>query len=112
MRSLFDDTKNPLFRLLCQIVNEIHAGKKLTILEILKRIFSLLEFIYVEAPEREREEKIVDALFNFNDAGFAEIPLGKIFSLSMSDTELEWLRAVLNDEKTAFLLPATLKEKT
>ena len=111
MRSLFDDTKNPLFRLLCQIVNEIHSGKKFTRKEILRRIFSLPEFIYLEAPEKEREEKIVDALFNFDGTGFAEIPSGKNFSLSMSDTELQWLRAVLADEETAFLLPATLRKK-
>ena len=111
MRSLFDDTKNPIFRLLCQIVNEVQSGKKFTRKEILRRIFSLPEFIYVEAPEREREEKIVDVLFNFDGAGFAKIPSGKIFSLPMSDTELQWLRAVLADEETAFLLPATLREK-
>lgn len=111
MRSLFDDTKNPVFRLLCQIVSEIHSGKKFTRRDILKRIFSLPEFIYVEAPEREREEQIVDELFNFNGAGFAEIPSGKNFSLAMSDTELNWLRAVLADEETAFLLPTALREK-
>ena len=27
MRSLFDDTKNPLFRLLCQIVNDVHFSE-------------------------------------------------------------------------------------
>lgn len=110
MRSLFDDTKNPLFRLLCQIVNEIHSGKKITRQEILRRIFSLPEFIYVEAPEEEREKNIVDTLFKFNGAGFAELPAGKNFSLPMSDTELQWLRAVLADAETAFLLPATLRK--
>ena len=63
MQSLFDDTKNPVFRLVCQIVKEIRAGAKLTRKEILARIFSLPEFIYVEAPEVEREENIVDTLF-------------------------------------------------
>lgn len=111
MRNLFDDTKNPLFRLLCQIVNEIHNGKKFTRQEILKRIFSLPEFIYVEAPEREREEKIVDTLFNFDNAGFVKTLSDKNFSLPMSDTELNWLRAVLVDEETAFLLPNDLRKK-
>lgn len=111
MRSLFDDTKNPLFRLLCQIVNEIHSGKKITRREILNRIFSLPEFIYIEAPERLREEKIVDTLFKFDGVGFAEAPSDKIFSLPMSDTELNWLRAVLTDKETAFLLPSKLREK-
>ena len=69
------------------------------------------EFIYVEAPEEEREKKIVDTLFKFNGAGFAELPSGKNFSLPMSDTELQWLRAVLADEETAFLLPAPLRKK-
>lgn len=111
MRSLFDDTKNPIFRLLCRIVNDIHAGKKFTRKEILAQIFSLPEFIYFEAPERIREEEIVDALFNFNREGFAEIPAGKNFSLPISDTELSWLGAVLADEEFAFAVPVELREK-
>lgn len=111
MRSLFDDTKNPVFRLLCRIVNEICDGARLTRRDILNRIFSLPEFIYVEAPERLREEKIVDLLFNFNDAGFAEISAQKNFSLPISDTELQWLRAVLADAEIAFVLPDELREK-
>lgn len=110
MRSLFDDTKNPIFCLLCQIVNEIQAGAKLTRKDILKRIFSLPEFIYVEAPEKEREEEIIDTLFKFNRAGFAE-PLGEKFYLPMSDTELCWLSAVLAAEELSFLLPVKLREK-
>lgn len=109
MRSLFDDTKNPLFRLLCQIVNEIQAGARYTRKDILERIFSLPEFIYVEAPERLREEAIVDAVFNFNDAGTAEIPLAKKVSLPASNTELSWLKSVLAAEET--FLPAELREK-
>lgn len=111
MRSLFDDTKNPLFRLLCRIVNEIHAGAKYTRKEILERIFSLPEFIYVEAPERLREESIVDEVFNFNAEGIAEIPLDKKVSLPASDTELSWLKSVLATEETNFLLPAELRGK-
>lgn len=111
MQSLFDDTKNPVFRLLCQVVGRIQAGAKLTRKEILAEIFSLPEFIYLEAPETEREEKIIDALFKFNLAGFAEIPTGKIFSLPISDAELSWLSAVLADEELFFLLPAALREK-
>ena len=111
MRSLFDDTKNPLFRLLCQIVNEIQAGARYTRKDILERIFSLPEFIYVEAPERLREEAIVDEVFNFNDAGIAEIPLAKKVSLPASDTELSWLKSVLAAEEPNFLLPAELRGK-
>lgn len=111
MQSLFDDTKNPVFRLMCQIVSEIDNGARLTRQEIINRISTLPEFIYFEAPEDEREKEIVDTLFTFNAAGFAEIPSYKKFSLPMSDTELYWLRAVLADEEMAFLLPAKLKEK-
>ena len=111
MQSLFDDTKNPVFRLLCQIVGRIQAGAKLTRKEILTEIFALPEFIYVEAPETEREEKIVDALFKFNRAGFAEIPSGKNFALPISDAELSWLSAVLAEEELFFLLPDALRQK-
>lgn len=111
MLSLFDDTKNPLFRLLCRIVNEISAGAKFTRQEILDRIFSLPEFVYLEAPEDEREKEIVDMLFKFNREGFAEIVNVKNFSLPMSDAELCWLSAVLADEELFFLLPRDLREK-
>ena len=111
MRSLFDDTKNPVFRLLCRIVGEIHAGAKFTRKNILDRIFSLPEFIYLEAPESEREKEIVDLLFTFDRAGFAVVPTQKDFSLSPSDAELCWLSAVLADEELFFLLPAALREK-
>ena len=111
MRSLFDDTKNSLFRLLCQIVDEICAGGKFTRKDILRRIFALPEFIYLEAPERAREEEIVDTLFNFDSNGFAVVPSTKNFSLPPSDAELAWLRAVLSDEELTFLLPAALRKK-
>lgn len=111
MRSLFDDTKNPVFRLLCQIVNEICAGAKFTRREILRRISELPEFIYLEAPESEREENLVDTLFKFNRNGFAEVPTAKNFSLPMSDTELSWLSAILAADENFFLLPTTLREK-
>ena len=111
MRSLFDDTKNPLFRLLCQIIGEIHDGAKFTRKDILGRIFSLPEFIYLEAPEKEREKQIVDALFNFDRKGLATIFAGEKFSLPPCDTELQWLSAILADKELAFLLPAELREK-
>ena len=111
MRSLFDNTKNSLFRLLCQIVDEICSGGKFTRKDILSRIFALPEFIYLEAPEQAREEEIVDALFNFDRNGFAVVPIEKNFSLPPSDAELSWLRAVLADEELKFLLPDALREK-
>lgn len=111
MRSLFDDTKNPVFRLLCRIVNEIGDGAQLTRRDILNRIFSLPEFIYIEAPESDREEELVDTLFKFNRAGFAEVPTAKKFSLPMSDAELCWLNAILAADENSFLLPTPLREK-
>lgn len=110
MRSLFDDTKNPVFSLLCQIVNEICAGAKLTRRDILQRIFALPEFVYLEAPEIEREEKLVDMLFKFSREGFAEVPIAKNFSLPISDVELSWLSAILAAEENFFLLPPPLRE--
>jgi len=111
MLTLFDDIKNPVFRELCRIVNEIGGGKELTRKEILERIFFVPELIYAEFPDLDREKKIIDTLFRFNRKGFAEIPPGKNFSLSMTDTELCWLSALLADDELFFLLPATLREK-
>ena len=112
MQSLFNEIKNPLFRTMCQIVNEIHAGKNLTRKEIKKRIFEISEFIYSEAPDFEREEKMIDMLFKFDKkTGVAEICLDAPLSISFTDAEIIWLKTMLQDDAASFLFPKNLREK-
>lgn len=112
MQSLFNEIKNPLFRTMCKIVNEIYAGKNLTRREIKKRICEIPEFFYNESPDFEREEKIIDALFKFDEkTGFAKICLDAPLTINFTDAEIIWLKTFLADEETAFLLPKNLREK-
>lgn len=112
MQSLFDEIKNPFFSLMCRLVNEIHDGKKLTRQEIKNRIRNLPDFFYNEAPDFEREEKIIDALFYFDEKNkFAKNYIDAQISAQVTDTELSWLKTFLLNAETAFLLPENLREK-
>ena len=112
MQSLFDEIKNPLFSLMCRLVNEVYDGKNLTRQEIKNRIRALPNFFYNEAPDFEREEKIIDALFYFDEkTKFAKNYIDAPISVPVTDTELSWLKTFLLDDETAFLLPKNLREK-
>ena len=111
MQKLFDSTKNPIFRLLCRLVDEINFGAKLTRKEIKNRILALPEFIYAEAPEIEKEEKIIDALFDFDKNGYAKICVNQSINLSPNDSELSFLKTMLIDDEVNFLLPSDLRNK-
>lgn len=112
MHSLFDEIKNPLFGLICRIINEIYSGKKLTRTEIKKRIRSLPNFFYNEAPDFEREEKIIDVVFSFDEkTGFAKNCIDAPISVPVTDLEISWLKTFLIDDETDFLLPKNLREK-
>lgn len=112
MLSLFDATQNPLFRLLCTLVNEVHAGARLSRREIHQRIFALPNFRYNEAPETSREEEIIDAVFQFPPPKhFAKLHLEQPLPSLISDTELSWLKTMLLDADAAFLLPPELRAK-
>ena len=111
MQKLFDSTKNPIFRLLCQLVNEINSGAKLTRKDIKNRILALPEFIYLEAPETEKEEDILDALFDFDESGYAKICVNQPINLLPNDSELNFLKTMLIDEEVNFLLSQDLRQK-
>ena len=111
MRTLFDSSKNPLFRLMCRLVNEINSGAKLTRKEIRNRIFSMPEFIYFEAPETEKEENIIDTLFDFDENGFAKNHIRQSVTLPPNDVEIGFLKTMLEDDEVNFLLPDDLRKK-
>lgn len=111
MLTLFDETKNPLFRLMCRLVDEVEGGARLTRNEMLRRVRSMPQFRYREAPEIDREREIIDAVFRFSTDGLAhnhvDAPIGSLLGL----TELAWLKTMLEDESAAFLLPEELRAK-
>lgn len=112
MTSLFDATQNPLFRLICALVSEIHNGAKLSRRDIRSRILSLPSFHYNEAPETSREEKIIDAMFQFPPPEhFAKLRLELPLPPLICDTEISWLKTMLLDADAAFLLPPELRTK-
>ena len=111
MRTLFDSSKNPLFRLMCRLISEINSGAKMTREEIKKRIFSMPEFIYFEAPETEKEEKIIDILFEFDEKGFAKNHIRQSITLPPNDIEIGFLKTMLEDDEVNFLLSDDLRKK-
>lgn len=112
MTSLFDATQNPLFRLLCTLVNEIHAGARLSRRDIYDRIVSVPPFHYKEAPDDSRENQIIDAVFQFPPPEhFAKLRLEVPLPPLICDTELSWLKTMLLDADAAFLLPPELRAK-
>ena len=111
MLTLFDETKNPLFHLICQVINEIHLGRKYKRKDILQRILSMPTFQYNEAPEIEREKEIIDLLFDFSADGFAKLYFDRPISNLISITEISWLKTMIQDEEFSFLLPDDLRKK-
>ncbi len=111
MQKLFDSTKNPIFRLMCQLINEINSGEKITRKEIQSKIFGLTEFIYSEAPETEKEKNIIDFIFDFDKNGHAKICFAQPINLSLNDTEINFLKTMLIDDEVNFLLPDDLRKK-
>ena len=111
MQKLFDSSKNPIFRLLCCLVNEINSGAKFTRKEVKNRILSLPEFIYSEAPETEKEDAIIDALFDFDENGHAKICVAQSITLSPNVGEINFLKTLLIDDEVNFLLPPDLRKK-
>lgn len=111
MQKLFDSIKNPIFRLLCQLTDEINSGAKFTRKEIKNKILALPEFIYTEAPEIEKEENIIDMFFDFDKNGYAKICIAHPVNLSPNDIELNFLKNMLIDDEVIFLLPDELRKK-
>jgi len=110
MKELFNRTSNPLFHLLCQIINEIYAGKKITKQEIQQRIKEIPEFQYNEAPEDERELAIIDKVFQFESPNSpASICITAPVPSLVTDTELAWLKSMLLDDNFDFILPEELR---
>ena len=63
MQSLFDEIKNPLFSLMCRLVNEIHDGKKLTRQEIKNRIRNLPDFFITRHRILNAKKKLLTRFF-------------------------------------------------
>ncbi len=110
MISLFNEMHNSLFLLLCQLVNEIHDGADYTQKDILRRITSLPEFQYSEAPEIEKETAIIQKLFHFEKTTelaqlFEDAPIPCL----PTNYELSWLKNMLTDDEFSFLLPSELR---
>ena len=111
MPTLFDSCKNPLFRLMCRLTNEINSGAKMTRKEIKAEIFSMPEFIYLEAPETKKEEDIIDILFEFDENGFAKNHICQSVTLPPNDIETGFLKTLIEDDEANFLLPNDLRKK-
>ncbi|MBQ9479458.1 MAG: WYL domain-containing protein [Selenomonadaceae bacterium] len=110
MLTLFDETKNPLFIMMCRLVDEINGGARLNRKQIMARITSMPTFQYNEAPEIDREREIVDAMFDFS-SGFATLRLDAPLGTLIGSTELSWLKTMLMADEFSFLLPPDVRAR-
>ena len=63
------------------------------------------QFKYLEASDFEREEEIIDLMFKFQGPNdYATIPFNEPVPNLITQTELSWLKTVLMDKDTAFLI--------
>ena len=112
MNKLFNEISNPLFHTLCQLINEIHSGHKLTRKEIHDRINKIPAFHYNEAPETSRETAIINKVFRFSSPESpAELCLDAQVPPLITSTELSWLKSMLQESSYSFLLPTALREE-
>lgn len=102
---LFHELQAALFQSLVAVVNEIHAGARLTRKDVLRRL-QPLDPVYVS-----RQEEIIDTMFTFSPSGEAKLLLESPVHLPPTKAELRWLKTMLEDESAAFLVAADLREK-
>ena len=108
--SLFQDTQSAIFQALCELINEMHDGKTVTFGNIIDRL------PYVDWSNREQMTNFLQAIFDFG----TDTPERNSVARPVSDKpvpfvpsriELLWLKGMLADDKTAFLLSPELREK-
>lgn len=102
---LFHEIHSELFLSLCQVINEIHQGRKMTRKDIINALPNY------DWNSRERASELIDSLFLFQDNEQAILFLDKPIHHRPSTVELIWLRLMLQDKRVAFLLPNDLRKK-
>ena len=94
---LFHELHSALFHSLVGVINEIHAGAKLTRKDVLRRLQPL------DPVDTSRHEEIIETMFSFSPNGEAALFLEKPVRLPPTRAELRWLKTMLEDEAAAFL---------
>ena len=102
---LFHELHSALFHSLVGVINEIHAGAKLTRKDVLRRLQPL------DPVDTSRHEELIETMFSFSPNGEAELFLEKPVRLPPTKAELRWLKTMLEDESAAFLLANELRGK-
>ena len=102
---LFHELHSALFHSLVGVINEIHAGAKLTRKDVLCRLQPL------DPVDTSRHEEIIKTMFSFSPNGEAELFLEKPVRLPPTRVELRWLKTMLEDESAAFLVADELRGK-
>ena len=95
---LFHELHSVLFHSLVGVINEIHAGEKLTRKDVLRRLQPF------DPVDTSRHEELIETMFSFSPNGEAELFLEKPVRLPPTRAELRWLKTMLEDESAAFLV--------
>lgn len=111
MQTLFHESKNTLFTLLCQISNEIQSGRQRTEQDILAQLKK--EFLGYE-PDIRREKELLHTIFEYEsstDPVRLRLEHSATIPFLPTQLELSWLKNMLEDTQAAFLLSPKLHKK-
>lgn len=108
MESLYNEFKNRLFLDLCRLITAIEEGHVYHKDEVVKQLCH-----YSESPDLQAyiNTFIINFYFSFPN-GIAVNNLAGILPIThLSDTELAWLKEMLENDQYSFLLPDSLRNK-
>lgn len=108
MASLYSELKNGLFLDLCRLITSIEHGQAYHKSDVVKQLCH-----YPESPDLQEyiQTILIPFYFSFPNGIAINNISGALPITHLSDTELAWLKEMLNDSRYDFLLPEKLKNK-
>ena len=108
MASLYSELKNGLFLDLCRLITSIEHGQAYHKSDVVKQLCH-----YPESPDLQEyiQTILIPFYFSFPNGIAINNISGALPITHLSDTELAWLKEMLNDSRYTFLLPEKLKNK-
>lgn len=102
---LFHEISSELFLALVSLANDICDGQKLSREDIIGR------FPHIDWVNMDKINQLVDAVFIFNQQGYAELLINHPVKNLLTDAHLAWLKSMLLDPECDFILSNELRLK-
>lgn len=108
MVSLYNELKNGLFLDLCRLITSIEHGQVYHKSDIVNQLCH-----YPESPDLQEyiQTILIPFYFSFPKGIAINNIAGALPITHLSDTELAWLKDMLNDSRYSFLLPENVRKK-